>query len=382
MQAQLAALQAQLHARDINDLIGGSGLSEAGQRVVSGAVTDLRADASLETVQALIERQREAEAALAERQAVKGVGPDVARGSGTQIGSMRNSLDKIALAVDGLIGGVDPGEGVKPLSGIRELYTLLTGDYEFTGLFQPERVEFANVTSATMAGLVADALNKRVVNQFQVYDRFWEPLVHVEDFTTLQSVKWITLGGVGELPTVAEGAAYSEMTWDDQTETSQWLKKGGYLGLTLEAIDKDDTRRLQQAPRALAQSAWMTLGKAFTSVFTGSRDHERRQDALPRRPQQPGIHGPGLSGLRGDTHGHGGADRTQLGRTAGRADHAALSDGAAWAGGHGLAGAGHRGRAGHGQQRREPVGQRGRPRCAHGGGSPAGDPQRLPDRHQ
>ena len=111
MQAQLAALQAQLHARDINDLIGGSGLSEAGQRVVSGAVTDLRADASLETVQALIERQREAEAALAERQAVKGVGPDVARGSGTQIGSMRNSLDKIALAVDGLIGGRRSGRG-------------------------------------------------------------------------------------------------------------------------------------------------------------------------------------------------------------------------------------------------------------------------------
>ena len=155
-------------------------------------------------------------------------------------------------------------------SGIRELYTLLTGDYEFTGLFQPDRIEFANVTSATMAGLVADALNKRVINQFQVYDRFWEPLVHVEDFTILQSVKWITLGGVGELPSVAEGAAYTEMTWDDQTETSQWNKAGGYLGLTLEAIDKDDTRRLQQAPRALAQSAWMTLGKAFTTVFTGA----------------------------------------------------------------------------------------------------------------
>ena len=152
----------------------------------------------------------------------------------------------------------------------RELYTLLTGDYEFTGLFQPQRVEFANVTSATMAGLVADALNKRVINQFQVYDRFWEPLVHVEDFTTLQSVKWITLGGVGELPAVAEGAAYTEMTWDDQTETSQWVKKGGYLGITLEAIDKDDTRKIQSVPRLLARAAWMTLGKSIASIFTAN----------------------------------------------------------------------------------------------------------------
>ncbi len=147
MQAQLAALQAQLHARDINDLIGGSGLSEVGQRVVSGAVIDLKADASLETVQALIERQREAEAALAERTERSRAWVRTWPEAQGHIGGMRNSLDKIALAVDGLIGGVEPGEGVKPLSGIRELYTLLTGDYEFTGLFQPERVEFANVTS-------------------------------------------------------------------------------------------------------------------------------------------------------------------------------------------------------------------------------------------
>ena len=201
---------------------------------------------------------------------------------------MRNSLDKIALAVDGLIGGVEPGEGVKPLSGIRELYTLLTGDYEFTGLFQPERVEFANVTSATMAGLVADALNKRVVNQFQVYDRFWEPLVHVEDFTTLQSVKWITLGGVGELPAVAEGAAYTEMTWDDQTETSQWVKKGGYLGLTLEAIDKDDTRRLAAGAAGAGPVGLDDAGQGLYECLHRGRAHERRQDALPRRSRQPG----------------------------------------------------------------------------------------------
>jgi hypothetical protein len=88
------------------------------------------------------------------------------------------------------------------------------------------------------------------------------------DFSSLQQVKWITLGGVGELPTVAEGAAYTEMSWDDQTETATFVKKGGYLGITLEAIDKDDTRKLQAAPRALAQAAWLTLSKAVSYIFT------------------------------------------------------------------------------------------------------------------
>jgi hypothetical protein len=121
-----------------------------------------------------------------------------------------------------------------------------------------------------MAGLVANALNKVVVNRFQMYPRWWEPIVTAEDFGSLQTVRWMTLGGIGELPTVAEGAAYTELTWDDQTETSAWVKKGGYLGISMEAIDKDDTRRIMMAPQALAQGAWLTLAKAISNIFTSN----------------------------------------------------------------------------------------------------------------
>jgi hypothetical protein len=103
---------------------------------------------------------------------------------------------------------------------------------------------------------------------FGEYPQWWAPAVTIEDFSTLQDVRWITLGGVGELPTVSEGAAYAEMTWDDQTETDSFVKKGGYLGITLETIDKDDTRKVQAALRALAQAAWLTLGKAIAAIHT------------------------------------------------------------------------------------------------------------------
>ena len=179
-------------------------------------------------------------------------------------------LDQLSAAYDALLDGVRPPNGIPPLNGIRQLYMLLSGDYEMSGRFRGERVSLANVTCATMASLTADALNKRVMNTFQQYPKWWAPIVTVDDFPSLQDVKWITLGGVGELPTVTEGAAYTEMTWDDTYEQDSFVKKGGYLGITIEAIDKDDTSRLRTAPAALAQAAWLTLSKAIAALFSAS----------------------------------------------------------------------------------------------------------------
>jgi len=248
-----------LRSQAINAALAGSGLPTESQAVVRDG---LREGDGPDVIDRLIAQQRTLVARLKEDRVVTGVHPSIS--------GMVTGLDQVAGALEALIEGQRPGKGVQPLTGIREAYVKLSGDYEMNGLFLPENVGLANVDSSTMAGLVANALNKMVVNRFQTYPRWWESFVTAEDFTSLQQVKWITLGGVGELPTVEEGAAYTELTWDDQTESSDWIKKGGYLGLTLEAIDKDDTRRLQQAPRALAQSAWLTLSKAVSSIFTAS----------------------------------------------------------------------------------------------------------------
>jgi len=220
--------------------------------------------ARLDEMQTRMERLTGILAGTQEGLAITGMEPQ------PQLGTrgMLNSLDRVEAAVEAMLSGVRPANGIQPLTGIRELYTLLSGDFEMNGLYHADRVYLANATSSTMAGLVANALNKRVINMYQTYPKWWEAAVTIEDFATLQQVKWITLGGIGELPTVAEGAAYTEMTWDDQTETADFVKKGGYLGITLEAIDKDDTRKLQAAPRALAQAAWLTLGKAIAALFT------------------------------------------------------------------------------------------------------------------
>ena len=219
-------------------------------------------DLRFQALEATVGRLTDIVAAQAEARAVQGVG--------SPIRGMHTGMDQVTLALDAMIEGVSPPSGVRPLTGMRELYTLLSGDYEMTGRFMEDRIYLSNVNCSTLAGLVANALNKRVINLFQSYPQWWGPAVTVQDFATLQQVKWITLGGVGELPTVTEGAAYTELTWDDQTETATFVKKGGYLGLTIEAIDKDDTHKLQAAPRALAQAAWMTLGKTISAIFTAA----------------------------------------------------------------------------------------------------------------
>lgn len=241
-------------------IIANSGLPGASQDRLRSRQFATPAD-----VTTAIEEERRYLAALAASNVVQ-IGGQAPRGANVQVGL--DGIERLTLALESLMAGSLPPSGVAPLSGIREAYILLSGDYEMTGLFHSDRIQFANVNSATMANIVANVLNKVLVNQFQEYPRWWEKIVTIQDFSTLQAVKWITLGGVGELPTVAEGAAYTELTWDDLAESSTFVKKGGYLGITLEAIDKDDTRKLQAAPRALAQAAWLTLGKSISAIFT------------------------------------------------------------------------------------------------------------------
>jgi len=223
----------------------------------------------LDDVSSMVEQLARVVLTEEEESTIEGMGRE-AMLPGSVLTGGQDGLEQIRLAAEAMILGTRPPGWVRPLTGIRELYNLLSGDYEMTGVFREDRVYLANVTSATMAGICANALNKAVVNQFAQYPQWWRPIVVVQNFSTLQDVKWITLGGVGELPTVAEGAAYTELTWDDMTETESFVKKGGYLGITLEAIDKDDTGKMQAAPRALAQAAWLTLSKAVSAIFTAN----------------------------------------------------------------------------------------------------------------
>ena len=111
-------------------------------------------------------------------------------------------------------------------------------------------------TTADFTGLVKNAMNKLVANTWEELGRagydWWQRVVNVEHFNNLHNITGTLIGTVGSLPAVTEGAAYSELMIGDSPETAQFTKYGGYIPLTLELIDRDETRKLRAYPRELA----------------------------------------------------------------------------------------------------------------------------------
>ena len=193
-----------------------------------------------------------------------------------RVSAMFDSDDQLQAAVDDMLGGPREkgSEDLKParLSGIKELYMMMTGDRNLYGGHYPERVQLA--TTSNFAGLVANVMNKIVANQWAElgaagYD-WWYRVTQQEHFETLNQVKGILVGSVGTLPVVAEGGEYTEMKVGDSPETADFTKYGGYVPLTLELIDRDDTRKLAIYPRELAKAGIRRISGLVAAVFSSN----------------------------------------------------------------------------------------------------------------
>ncbi len=92
----------------------------------------------------------------------------------------------------------------------------------------------------------------------------------MEHFETLQQITGTLVGTVGSLPAVAEGAAYTELQVGDSPETASFTKYGGYIPLTLELIDRDETRKLKAYPRELASAGLRMISQLVAAIFTAN----------------------------------------------------------------------------------------------------------------
>ncbi len=193
-----------------------------------------------------------------------------------RISGMFSTEDQLQCAVDDLMGAPrdqdKASQKVHNLTGIRELYLLLTGDYDLHGGYQPDRVQLAATVDFT--GLVKNALNKVVVNTWESlgkagYD-WWNRITTIEHFNTINDITGTLVGTVGNLPVVAEGAEYTELPIGDSPETASFVKYGGYIPLTLELIDRDETRKLKAYPRELASAGLRKISQLIAAIFTAN----------------------------------------------------------------------------------------------------------------
>lgn len=230
---------------------------------------------SAEAVYDAVERARGELAALREGEVVRlgGRGPRDGWGGRRAAIRLNDPLDE-ARDLVGFFFGADGATTPPPnLRNFADLYVALTGDIHFRGVFDGTRLMFSGATTTTLANLAVDAMNKVIVQQFQTLDhyRWFERIASVEpNDGRLHDMKWITLGGIGNLPSVSEGAAYTELSVADVKETAAFVKRGGYVGITREMIKNSDIMQLQAIPRALAVAAVRTRSAAVAALFTAN----------------------------------------------------------------------------------------------------------------
>ena len=195
------------------------------------------------------------------------------RGIGGNVSAMYSSHDQVVAAVHDLLGAKRPRElsGLKvdKLSGIRELYVMMTGDREFHGGFDPTRAQFSSTSD--LPGILANVLNKIVAQTWDELGasgyRWWEKIVKVEHFENLQDITGILVGELAMLPSVAEGGNYTPLAVKDSPETGSWGKYGAYVGLTIEMFERDDTFKLKQYPMKLATAGLRRISSLVADVF-------------------------------------------------------------------------------------------------------------------
>jgi hypothetical protein len=191
-----------------------------------------------------------------------------------RIHGMFSSEDQLQTAFDDLLGAPRDADKValkvSRLSGIREAYLMLTGDYDFHGGYDPIRAMLA--TTADFTGLVKNALNKIIVSSFDRMGRagydWWKSIVRTEHFENLNTITGTLVGTIGSLPTVAEQGEYTELAVGDNPETASFTKYGGYIPLTLEAIDRDETRKLRLYAIELGNAAMRNISEQIAYIFT------------------------------------------------------------------------------------------------------------------
>jgi hypothetical protein len=265
---EMRALHAKVDTLQLEQLLLSSGLSEAGQTMVRAAV---QSQGTITAAQ-WIETQREAERTHLNTQVVRGIRP-ISNGAQALVteGMMSTPHERVQSALNWVFGAREEPLPVPSMRSIRELYQAITGDYEWRGAFSPAWSQLSAASTTTLAGMVVNAFNKVVrmhYDNMATY-RWYERIVDVapHDGTT-HDVQLIMVDGLANLPTVTEGAAYTEATVGDSKESLSFTKHGHYVGITLETIRRSDIQRIQAIPRAFVQASVRTRSAAIAAIFT------------------------------------------------------------------------------------------------------------------
>jgi hypothetical protein len=123
-------------------------------------------------------------------------------------------------------------------------------------------------TTATLTTVVKNTVNIMAANAYSQREMWWEPIVTTHEVDTIDDATLARVYGTDVLPTVAEGAAYTELPLEDEEETASFVKRGGYIGITIEVLMRDKISFVRRIPQGLADAWYNTQSDLVSNVFT------------------------------------------------------------------------------------------------------------------
>jgi hypothetical protein len=157
----------------------------------------------------------------------------------------------------------------------KECYIEITGDRRVTGRIENmDRSRLAeslgeiglreSLDSTSLANVLGNSITRRLIADYREMGQWdvWRSAcerVPVSDFRSQERTRF---GGYGDLPAVAQGAAYLALgSPTDEKATYSPTKRGGTEDLTLEMIKNDDVGVIRRIPVQLSRTAKRTLCK-------------------------------------------------------------------------------------------------------------------------
>lgn len=157
-------------------------------------------------------------------------------------------------------------DGKPNLHSYNRMSTLLEAWFGGNPLINSRAFEAASTSS--LSTVVKNTVNIVVAANYSKKHLWYETLVSIQEVDTIDDATLARLFGVNTLPVVAEGAAYTELAQDDEEETASFVKKGGYIGITLEAMMRDKINYVRSIPMRMSNAWYNTLSAATAAVFT------------------------------------------------------------------------------------------------------------------
>lgn len=164
--------------------------------------------------------------------------------------------------------GIDPTDEEKEdwkkvpaFRGIKEAYIKFTGDSEVLSDNQGVMQE-AIVSDFPQA--LGTSMERRLLKEYARLDinAAWRKFASIESVDNFKTQDRIQIGGLADLPVVAENGAYTEFTSPSEVKASYAVtKKGKILPVTWEFIKNDDLRVVTRLVSEMGKSAARTLGK-------------------------------------------------------------------------------------------------------------------------